>query len=169
MKSKLIILLFTAAMLAAPFAANAANPDTNSLADQLAKMIQLGKWQSTVKVNISVVGTNMKLPTKTQTVKRCVTRKDLDEMAAPKLKNGMKCDITRKELTGNALHIGMTCTGSQGTLKLTGKTIFTSETTQTSHFVMTGTMHGMNMKIVADGKSKRLGDCTEDSSNSSGK
>ncbi|MDN5864632.1 MAG: DUF3617 domain-containing protein [Gammaproteobacteria bacterium] len=157
MKTKFIFLLFSAGLLALPLAVHA-----DELSQKLADLIQPGQWESTVHIQMSVVGTNMTLPAQTTTTKRCVKQDDFDDLAAPDMKN-MKCNITQKELSGNTLHLGLTCTGKKGTFTLNGTTTFASRTSSTSHYVMTGEMRGMQMKFVSDSQSKRIGDCTKSS------
>src|SRR5690625_2688893 len=156
MKHKIIIAIF-AGLLVAPSAAYAGG----DLSTQLQSKIEPGEWQMSSTTQIEVQGTNMKMPPKTVTVKKCIKKKDIKKIATPKVPN-MDCKLTKKELDGNTFHFALKCSGKQGQITADGKTVFQSRTSNTSHVTMRGTLQNMPMSVTVDGTSKRIGDCKAD-------
>jgi hypothetical protein len=160
MKYKVIMIL-SLGLLLGPLAAHAGDAG-DDLSSQLQQKIEPGEWQMQSTTQIEVQGTNMQMPPRKSTVKKCIKKEDIKKIAAPKMPN-MDCKLTKKDIDGDTFHFALKCSGQQGNITANGKTVFQSKTENTSHITMRGTLQNMPMTVTVDGTSKRLGDCKTDS------
>lgn len=167
MKLEFVLSVLLAGLLSVPPAAQAASQSSadnssSRLYQKLSELVQPGRWKATITRKTSVIGTQMTLPAKTMTVKRCITQEDLKKAAKSHVsKNGMSCNVTQRELSGKTLHSVLKCTGRASNVTVDMTKTFSSATSSTLKVVTTGKVHGMPIKSVARGKAERVGTCTK--------
>lgn len=166
MKSKPVLSVLLAAILIAPLGANA-----DAVSQRLAQLVKLGQWQTAISEKIYVPGAMTQ--THTATLKYCIKKRNVGHPAAVAVvkqtmaSDGMTCRTTKRDLSGNTLHIKLHCRNPKNSFNFTVTKVFSSPTMSTSHVVGTGRIVGTTgrigitgMKIVVDGQSKRVGKCT---------
>lgn len=120
---------------------------------------QPGQWE--IKIKMKIEGAPFALPE--QTVKQCLSAEDwAPRPNPPGMEEGdLQCKMLRQEVAGNRATFEMECTGSDGTMKMTGETSYSGETFEGS-MQMEG--HGGEMEGVKIGflmRGRYLGPCPE--------
>ncbi|MCO6441707.1 MAG: DUF3617 domain-containing protein [Nitrococcus mobilis] len=132
-------------------------PPLAQAAPNLSDIMTPGLWETTV--NMQIDGMPMSLPA--QTIRRCVTQKNLDEnfgLPNPQTQGNVTCQATRMDRSGNTVDWGLACTG-EGTLEADGTATFDSPEAYHATIHMTGTMQGRQIRMIQNLQGRRIGKC----------